>query len=105
MASKSQLPYRQANICASLEMTTKWIPAHKPPISPSSTKNYDLFMQNEPNLVRRRRIANSVCTMHYEEKSDWTLSENEPNSKPNKANSNNRHCSACWTICLPLRAS
>ncbi len=43
-------------------------------------------MQNEPNLVRRRRIANSVLTREYEEKSDWTLSENEPNSKPNKAN-------------------
>ncbi len=43
-------------------------------------------MQNKPNLVRRRRIANSVCTMDYEEKSDWTLGENEPNSKPNKAN-------------------
>jgi len=27
MASESQLPYRQVNICASLEMTTKWIPA------------------------------------------------------------------------------
>ncbi len=24
--------------------------------------------------------------MDYEEKSDWTLSENEPNSNPNKAN-------------------
>ncbi len=86
MATESQLPYRQVNICASLEMTTKWIPARKPPISPSLTTIYNLFMQNEANLVRRRRIANSVCIMNYEEKSDWTPGENEPNSKPNKAN-------------------
>ncbi len=71
MASESQLPYRQVNICASLEMTTKWIPAwlrrsasglrratprraprraSKPPISPSLTMNYDLFMQNKDNV-------------------------------------------------------
>jgi hypothetical protein len=33
MASESQLPYRQVNICASLEMTTKWIPARYPTCS------------------------------------------------------------------------
>jgi len=29
MATESQLPYRQVNICASLEMTTKWTPARR----------------------------------------------------------------------------
>jgi hypothetical protein len=46
-------------------------------------------MQNKPNLVRRRRIANDVSffyTMDYENKSDWTLGENKPNSKPIKPN-------------------
>jgi len=43
-------------------------------------------MQNKPNLVRRRRIANSVCTTNYERKRDWTLGENKPNSNPNKPN-------------------
>ena len=62
--------------------------SHKPSILPSLTTIYNLFMQNEPNLVRRRRIANSVLTMDYENKSDWTLSENEPNSKPNNPISN-----------------
>jgi len=47
-------------------------------------------MQNEPNLVRRRRIANSVLTKDYEEKCGKDLWENEPNSKPNKANLKNR---------------
>ncbi len=86
MASESQLPYRQVNICASLEMTTKWIPACKPPILPSLTTIYNLFMQNEPNLVRRRRIANSLLTKDYEEKCGKDLWKNEPNSKPNKPN-------------------
>ncbi len=92
MAIESQLPYRQVNICASLEMTTKWIPAHKSPILPSLPKNYDLFMQNEPNLVRRRRIANSVLTKDYENKRDWTLGENEPKTNPIKANFKGNDC-------------
>ncbi len=86
MASENQLPYRQVNICASLEMTTKWIPAYKPPISPSLTKDYDLFMQNEANLRKSHVNVNLYNIMNYEEKSDWTFGENEPNSKPNKAN-------------------
>ncbi len=43
-------------------------------------------MQNKPNLVRRRRIANSVYKMAYENKSNWTLGENKPNSNPIKPN-------------------
>jgi len=51
--------------------------------------NQLLFMQNKPNLVRRRRIANDVSffyTMNYENKRDWTLSQNKPNSNPIKPN-------------------
>jgi hypothetical protein len=46
-------------------------------------------MQNKPNLVRRRRIANDVSffyTMEYENISDRTLGENKPNSNPIKPN-------------------
>ena len=43
-------------------------------------------MQNKPNLVRRRRIANSVYTTAYENKHNWTLGENKPNSNPIKPN-------------------
>ncbi len=43
-------------------------------------------MQNKPNLVRRRRIANSVFTREYERKCNWTLGENKPNSNPIKPN-------------------
>ncbi|MFB0554353.1 MAG: hypothetical protein ACETWQ_13690 [Phycisphaerae bacterium] len=48
--------------------------------------NQLFFMQNKPNLVRRRRIANVYDTMAYENKHNWTLGQNKPNSNPNKPN-------------------
>ncbi len=51
-----------------------------------SSTNHLLFMQNKPNLVRRRRIANSVCTKDYENKWQWRVRKNKPNSNPNKPN-------------------
>ncbi len=46
----------------------------------------NLFMQNKPNLVRRRRIANSVCTRYYENFLPLAKQKNKPNSNPNKPN-------------------
>ncbi len=43
-------------------------------------------MQSKPNLVRRRRIANSYNTTAYERKRNWTLGESKPNSNPIKPN-------------------
>ncbi len=86
MASKSQLPYRQVNICASLEMTTKWIPACKPPILPSLTTIYNLFMQNEPNFGKAQMNVNKVLTKDYEEICGKDLWKNEPKTNPIKAN-------------------
>ena len=48
--------------------------------------NQLLNMQNKPNLVRRRRIANSVYTMDYENKWPWRVRKNKPNSNPIKTN-------------------
>ena len=48
--------------------------------------NQQLFMQNKPNLVRRRRIANAVYTMDYENKWPWRVRNNKPNSNPIKPN-------------------
>ncbi len=79
MASESQLPYRQVNICASLEMTTKWIPAHKPPILPNLPTIYNLFMQNKANLRKSQVNVNLYNTTDYEEKSGKDLWKNEPN--------------------------
>ena len=45
-----------------------------------------LFMQNEPNLPDDQMNVNKVLTTDYEEKCDWTLGENEPNTNPIKAN-------------------
>ncbi len=43
-------------------------------------------MQNKANFRKSQVDVNLYNTTDYEEKSDWTLGENKPNSKPNKAN-------------------
>ncbi len=51
-----------------------------------ASTNQLLNMQNKPNLVRRRRIANSVCTMDYEVFILLAGQKNKPNSNPIKPN-------------------
>ncbi len=48
--------------------------------------NQLLFMQNKPNLVRRRRIANSVYTTDYENQWPRKVRKNKANSNPIKPN-------------------
>jgi hypothetical protein len=45
-------------------------------------------MQNKPNLLNTQMNVSSVITNHYENKSNWKLGENKPNSKPIKPNTN-----------------
>ena len=45
-----------------------------------------LFMQNEPNFQKSQVNVTSLITVAYENKSNWTLGENEPNTNPIKAN-------------------
>jgi len=52
-------------------------------ISGISVKNYYLFMQNEPNFVRRRRIASALMTRRYEDITILSTPENEPKTNPN----------------------
>ena len=46
-------------------------------------------MQNKPNLQKSQMNANLYNTTNYENKSNWTLGENKPNSNPNKPNLQN----------------
>jgi len=39
-------------------------------------------MQNKPNLRKSQMNINFYSTMDYENKHNWTLGENKPNSKP-----------------------
>ncbi len=75
---------------APIELSSRLIGARQRPSTlVENPLQINLFMQNKPNLVRRRRIANDVNpynTTDYERKRDWTLGENKPNSNPNKAN-------------------
>jgi hypothetical protein len=41
-----------------------------------------LIMQNEPNFRKSQVNVNLYNTIDYENKSDWTLGKNKPNSKP-----------------------
>ena len=43
-------------------------------------------MQNKPNFQDAQMNVNIFSTKAYENKPDWTLSENKPNSNPNKPN-------------------
>ncbi len=43
-------------------------------------------MQNKPNFQKSQMNANSLITMNYENKRDWTIGKNKPNSNPIKAN-------------------
>ena len=58
------------------------------PIRHSTTVKESLqigpFMQNEPNFPKAQMNAKSLSTMDYENTSDSTLGENEPNSNPNE---------------------
>ena len=45
-----------------------------------------LFMQNKANFQKSQMNVNLYNTTDYENKSNWTLGENKPNSNPNKAN-------------------
>ncbi len=51
-----------------------------------TSTNQLLFMQNKPNFQKAKMNVNSLITTDYENKSNWTLSENKPNTNPIKAN-------------------
>ncbi len=44
------------------------------------------FMQNKPNFLESQMNVSTVLTEAYENKHNWTLGENKPNTNPNKAN-------------------
>jgi hypothetical protein len=43
-------------------------------------------MQNEPNFGKAQMNVNKVLTKDYENKTNWTLGENEPKTNPIKPN-------------------
>ncbi|MBW8040616.1 MAG: tyrosine-type recombinase/integrase [Planctomycetes bacterium] len=58
----------------------------KPPILPKLSTNYDLIMQNEPNLPKDQMNVNNVLTNAYEEKTLGEHGKNEPKTNPNEPN-------------------
>ena len=49
----------------------------------------DCFMQNKANLLDDQMNLTSLITVDYENKSNWKLGENKPNTNPIKPNLQN----------------
>jgi len=47
-----------------------------------SALQIDPFMQNKANFQKSQMNVTSLITVDYENKSNWTLGENKPNSNP-----------------------
>jgi len=47
----------------------------------------NLFMQNKPNFRKGQMNVSILSQTAYENKSNWTLGQNKPNSNPIKPNS------------------
>jgi len=47
---------------------------------------FESIMQNKPNLQKSQVIVKHCKKMTYENKSNWTLGGNKPNTNPNKPN-------------------
>ena len=64
-----------------------YLRAYKAPLHLSRTLYKSaLFMQNKPNFQDTQMNLKFCKKMTYENKHNWTLSENKPNSNPNKPN-------------------
>jgi len=60
--------------------------SHQAVISGKTYEVLTTFMQNKPNFRKAQMNVNPYNTRYYENKSNWTLSENKPNSNPIKPN-------------------
>ena len=47
---------------------------------------FELFMQNKANFQKSQMNVTTFIATDYENKSNWTLGENEPNTNPNEPN-------------------
>ncbi len=60
--------------------------ANGPSTTVEDSLQIGLFMQNKPNFPKSQMNVISYNTKAYENKFNWTLGENKPNSKPIKPN-------------------
>ena len=63
-----------------------YVPIRHLYICREASTNQLLFMQNKPNFRKSQMNVKSYNTKDYENKRDWTLGENKPNSNPIKPN-------------------
>jgi len=64
-------------------LTTNW-----PSTTVEDSLQIDLFMQNKANFQKSQMNVTSLITVDYENKSNWILGENKPNTNPIQTQSN-----------------
>jgi len=79
---ESRIQYRESRI----ENPFIYVPIRPLYICRGFSTNHLLFMQNKPNFQKAQMNANVFITKDYENKSNWTLGQNKPNSNPIKPN-------------------
>ncbi len=75
--------FAQLFYCSNAQLSA-FAPLHLSRVLYKST----LFMQNKPNLQKSQVNVKDCKKMTYENKYNWTLGENKPNSKPIQSQSN-----------------
>ncbi len=61
------------------------------------------FMQNKPNFRKSQMNVYPYNTRDYENKSNWTIGQNKPNSNPNKPNFQNAQMNINLTLTKDYR--
>ena len=77
----------------------KWIPACHPTCSTIVENPLQIapIMQNKPNFQNAQMNVSIFSQMAYEYKHNWTLSENEPKTNPNKPNQTQSQDAEIWS--------
>ena len=76
----------RSNYLPAYKAAVIYVPISHLYICRESSTNRLLFMQNKPNFPDTQMNVNLYNTTDYENKSNWTLGQNKPNSNPIKPN-------------------
>jgi hypothetical protein len=78
-------------------------PPPKPPILPSSTKNYDLFMQNKANFRNEQMNISSFITSKYENLDIWWTGKNKVNQSQSQRQKMLKQARPFCYFCISVR--
>jgi len=85
-SQQSIIQYRESSYLPAYKAADIYVPIRPLYICRESSTNQPLFMQNKPNFRKSQMNLKFCKQMDYENKRNWTIGENKPNSNPNKPN-------------------